>query len=84
MHDVVVVQEGHSAGELQHEAAVGARVRPPGEDELVEVSAFAELHDEPQVAGLLRVAQHPLACRTGAQPGPGLGIRVYGAIYLDN
>jgi len=62
--DVVLVQKRHGARQLAHEAAVGLGVGPPGQDVLVEVAALAELHDEPEVARLLRVARDALACGT--------------------
>lgn len=62
MDNVVFMQEGHGTGELEHETVVGQRVRSSRQDELVQVSTFTELHDEPKVAGLLWVAQHSLTC----------------------
>ena len=56
VHNVVLVQEGHGAAQLPHEAAVGARVGPSGQDVLVQIAPLAELHHKPQVAGFLRTA----------------------------
>lgn len=55
MDDVVFMQEGHGAGQLLHEAPVGLWVGPSGQDVLVQVAAFAELHYEPEVARFLGV-----------------------------
>lgn len=62
MDNVVLVEERDGAGQLEHEAVVGSRVGSPGQDELVEVTAFTELHDEPEVTRLLWRTQHSLTC----------------------
>lgn len=62
MDNVVFMQESDGTGQLEHEAVICSRVGPPRQDELVEVTAFAELHDEPEVTRLLWRTEHPLTC----------------------
>lgn len=51
MDDLVAMQEGKSAAQLQHEAGVGLAAGFAGQEIGIHVSTITEVHDEPQVVG---------------------------------
>ncbi len=55
MDDLVAMQEGKSASQLQHEAGVGLAAGFAGQEIGIHVSTIAEIHDEPQVVGAVGV-----------------------------
>lgn len=55
MYDLIAVQEGQSAAQLQHEAGVGLAARLAGQQVGIHVTPVTEVCDEPQVVGTARV-----------------------------
>ena len=55
MYDLVAMQEGQGAAQLQHEAGVGLAAGLAGQQVGVHVASVAEVRDKPQVVGTARV-----------------------------
>lgn len=55
MYDLVAVQEGQGAAQLQHEAGVGLAAWLTGQQVGVHVAPVTEVCHEPQVVGTARV-----------------------------
>lgn len=64
VHNLVPVQESHSAAELLHEAVIQLGIRAAGQQVLIHVATITELHHKPQKAGRFGV-HAPAPFQTG-------------------
>lgn len=55
MYDLIAVQEGQGAAQLQHEAGVRLATGLAGQQVGVHVAPITEVHDKPQIVGTARV-----------------------------